>query len=283
LKRWVTPFDSFSIEMVWEKIEEPKGRNDLKLKKGMEQRERSILEIEGLSKSFAGLMAVKEISLKVNKGEILGIIGPNGSGKTTLFNLITGFLKPDRGKITFKGEDITGLKPHRICQAGIARTFQLVKPFAEMTTLQNVIAGRAYGCQPIKNLRQARTEAEELLSLTGLISKRSMVAGQLGLVDRKRLEIARALATKPELLLLDESMSGLNPIETEEAIQLIKKIRDIGITVMLVEHVMKVVMGISDRIIVINVGEKIAEGKPQEITGNKAVIEAYLGKRYAQN
>ncbi len=248
----------------------------------MEPKERSILEIESLYKSFAGLMAIKDLSLKVNKGEILGIIGPNGSGKTTLFNLITGFLKPDKGKITFKGEEITGLKPHRICQTGIARTFQLVKPFAEMTALQNVIVGRTYGCDPVRNLRQARIEAEELLALTGLRGKGSVIAGQLGLVDRKRLEIARALATKPELLLLDESMSGLNPIETEEAIQLIKKIRDSGITVMLVEHVMKVVMGISDSIIVINVGEKIAEGKPREITGNRAVIAAYLGKRYAQ-
>lgn len=247
----------------------------------MEQVKTTILNVEGLLKSFAGLMAVRELSLTVNEGEILGLIGPNGSGKTTLFNLITGFLKPDEGKIKFKGNDITGFKPHRISQAGIARTFQLVKPFAEMTALQNVIAGRTYGSKPIRSIKQARLEAEELLEFTGLSSKQSVVVGKLGLVDRKRLEIARALATKPELLLLDESMSGLNPAETQDAIRLIKEIRDSGITVMLVEHVMKVVLGMSDRIIVINVGEKIAEGKPQEITGNKAVIAAYLGKRYA--
>jgi branched-chain amino acid transport system ATP-binding protein len=249
----------------------------------MEQVKSTILTVEGLFKSFAGLMAVKELNLTVDEGEILGLIGPNGSGKTTFFNLVTGFLKPDRGKIIFKGRDITGLKPHRISQAGIARTFQLVKPFAEMTALQNVIAGRTYGSKPIRSTQQARLEAEELLEFTGLSSKRSVVAGQLDLVDRKRLEIARALATKPEMLLLDESMSGLNPVETEDAIRLIKEIRDSGITVMLVEHVMKVVLGMSDRIIVINVGEKIAEGKPQEITGNKAVIAAYLGKRYAKD
>jgi branched-chain amino acid transport system ATP-binding protein len=249
----------------------------------MEPMNRSMLEIEALSKSFAGLMAIRELSLSVHEGEILGLIGPNGSGKTTFFNLVTGFLKPDGGMIRFKGKDITGQKPHRICQAGIARTFQLVKPFAEMTALQNVLAGRTYGSKPIRNMKHARLEAEELLEFTGLSGKRSVVAAQLGLVDRKRLEIARALATKPDMLLLDESMSGLNPAETEDAIRLIRRIRESGITVMLVEHVMKVVLGMSDRIVVINVGEKIAEGKPHEITGNKAVIAAYLGKRYAKD
>jgi branched-chain amino acid transport system ATP-binding protein len=248
----------------------------------MEQTDRSILKIEGLSKSFAGLMAVKEISFTVDEGEILGLIGPNGSGKTTLFNLISGFLRPDGGKIKFRGKEITGLKPHRICEAGIVRTFQLVKPFGEMTALQNVVAGRTYGCKPIRSLKQARTEAEEILEFTGLSRKKSVVAGQLGLADRKRLEIARALATKPDLLLLDESMSGLNPVETKDAIRLIKEIRDSGITVIIVEHVMKVVIGISDRIIVMNAGEKIAEGKALEITANKTVIAAYLGKRYAE-
>jgi branched-chain amino acid transport system ATP-binding protein len=249
--------------------------------KTMEQLKPPLLNVENLFKSFAGLMAVKGMSLTVEEGEILGLIGPNGSGKTTLFNLVTGFLKPDGGKIKFKGREITGMKPHRISQAGMARTFQLVKPFAEMTALQNVIAGRTYGSKPVRSVKRAKSEAEDLLEFTGLTSKRSVAAGRLGLVDRKRLEIARALATQPEMLLLDESMSGLNPAETEDAIRMIKKIRDSGITVMLVEHVMKVVMGISDRIVVMNVGEKIAEGKPQEIVGNGAVIAAYLGKRYA--
>lgn len=248
----------------------------------MEQVKSPILSVEGLSKSFGGLIAIRELSFSVNRGEILGIIGPNGSGKTTLFNLITGFLKPDIGKIKFKENEITGFKPYRISQAGIARTFQLVRPFSDLTVLQNVLAGRIYGSKPIRRIKGALLEAEAILEFTGLSSKRFLVAGQLGLVDRKKLEIARALATKPEILLLDESMSGLNPAETEDAIQLIKEIRNSGITVMLVEHVMKVVLGISDRVIVINVGEKIAEGKPQEIIGNRAVITAYLGKRYAQ-
>jgi len=248
----------------------------------IEQKGRPILTTEGLSKSFAGLMAVRKVSFTVDEGEILGLIGPNGSGKTTLFNLISGFLRPDGGRIEFRGKEITGLKPHRICEAGIVRTFQLVKPFAEMTALQNVVAGRTYGCKPIRSLKQARTEAEEILAFTGLSGKKSVLAGQLGLADRKRLEIARALATKPDLLLLDESMSGLNPVETEDAIRLIEEVRDSGITVIIVEHIMKVVIGISDRIIVMNAGEKIAEGKPLEITANKTVIAAYLGKRYAE-
>jgi branched-chain amino acid transport system ATP-binding protein len=248
----------------------------------MEQMDTCFLKIEGLTKSFAGLMAVKDLSFTVIEGEILGLIGPNGSGKTTAFNLISGFLRPDEGKITFRGKDITGLKPHRICGAGIARTFQLVKPFAEMTALQNVVAGRTYGCKPIKSLEQARAEAEEILTFTGLSRKKSVMAGQLGLADRKRLEIARALATKPDLLLLDESMSGLTPAETEDAIRLIREIRNSGITVIIVEHIMKVVIGISDRIIVMNAGEKIAEGRALEITANKIVIAAYLGKRYAE-
>ncbi|MBN1103057.1 MAG: ABC transporter ATP-binding protein [Deltaproteobacteria bacterium] len=248
----------------------------------MKQTDNPILKTEGLSKSFAGLMAVRKMSFTVDVGEIVGLIGPNGSGKTTLFNLISGFLRPDGGRIEFRGKEITGLKPHRICEAGIVRTFQLVKPFAQMTALQNVVAGRTYGCRPIRSLKQARLEAEEILAFTGLSRKQSVLAGQLGLADRKRLEIARAMATKPDLLLLDESMSGLNPVETEDAIRLIQAIRDSGITVIIVEHVMKVVIGISDRIIVMNAGEKIAEGKPREITADKTVIAAYLGKRYAE-
>jgi len=247
----------------------------------MDQNGKLILEVEGLSKSFGGLMAVKDLNLKIYEGNILGVIGPNGSGKTTAFNLITGFLKPDEGKVRFRGNDITGIKSHQICKAGIARTFQLVKPFARMTVLQNIMAGRAYGRRPAPGMKQTKSEAEELLEFTGLSSKRSVVAGQLGLPDRKRLEITRALATKPELLLLDETMAGLNPAETQDAMRLMKEIRASGITLMLVEHVMQVVLGMSDRIIVINAGEKIAEGKPEHIVSNKEVIAAYLGRRYA--
>jgi branched-chain amino acid transport system ATP-binding protein len=237
-----------------------------------------ILEIEGLYKSFGGLMAIKNVSFAVNEGEIVGLIGPNGSGKTTSFNLISGLYKPNAGKIRFGSRDITGLKPHQVCQAGIARTFQLIQPFARMTPLQNVMVGRAYGSKPVFNMRQARSESEEILAFTGLSDKKVPLAGMLGLVDRKRLEIARALATRPRLLLLDEMMSGLNVNETEEAMSLVRKIRDSGITLIVVEHVMRVVWGISDRVIVLNVGEKIAEGTPREIADNRQVIEAYLGE-----
>jgi len=237
-----------------------------------------LLQIENLSRSFGGLLALQEINFDLHEGEILGIIGPNGSGKTTLFNLITKFLKPDTGRIMFKGKDITKFKSHSICQTGIARTFQLVKPFAHMTALQNVMVGRMYGREPAQNKRQAKIESEEILEFVGLGSKRLTVAHHLTLSDRKRLELARALATKPELLLLDEMMAGLNPTEIRDALVLIKKIRDSGVTLMIVEHVMRAVLGISSRMMVLNVGEKIAEGTPQEIVRNRQVIEAYLGR-----
>jgi branched-chain amino acid transport system ATP-binding protein len=237
-----------------------------------------MLEVENLSKSFGGLVAIGNLNFTITEGEILGLIGPNGSGKTTLFNLITGLLKPDAGKIRFYKKDIAGIAPHKICQGGIARTFQLVKPFARMSTLQNVMTGRAYGREPARNIKQARLESEEILAFTGLARKKVPMAAMLSLVDRKRLEIARALATKPKLLLLDEMMAGLNPTETEDAMNLVKKIRDSGITLIVVEHVMRAVLGISDRVIVLNVGKKIAEGTPQEVASNRQVIEAYLGE-----
>lgn len=247
------------------------------------QRERcekvmSLLEVENLSKAFGGLAAIRRLDFILNQGEILGLIGPNGSGKTTLFNLITGLLKPDTGRIRFNNKDITGIAPYKICQSGIARTFQSVKPFTQITPLKNVMVGRAYGSHPARNIRQARVESEEILALTGLAKKRVPTAAMLNLVDRKRLEIARGLATKPKLLLLDEMMAGLNPVEMEDAIRLVKAIRDSGITLIVVEHVMRAVLGISDRVIVLNVGEKIAEGTPQEIASNRQVIEAYLGE-----
>jgi branched-chain amino acid transport system ATP-binding protein len=236
------------------------------------------LKAENLSKSFGGLQVLSNVSFDVHQGEILGLIGPNGSGKTTLFNLITGFLKPNTGKIIFEGEDITSVQSHHVCQAGIARTFQLVKPFAHMTALQNVMVGRMYGRKPAQSLKEARAESEEILGSIDLGGKKSSVAQSLTLSDRKRLELAKALATRPKLLLIDEMMAGLNLTETEDAIRIIKKIRDSGITLMVVEHVMRAVLGISDRIMVLNAGEKIAEGAPQEIMRDKGVIEAYLGK-----
>ena len=237
-----------------------------------------ILEIEKLSKSFGGLVAVNELTTTVEEGEILGLIGPNGSGKTTVFNLITGFLRPDTGRVAFHGVDITNAPNHTVCQRGIARTFQLVKPFAHMTALQNVMVGRTHGRKPAENIKQARKESEEILHFVGLSNKKQIPGHHLTLVDRKKLELARALSTKPKLLLLDEMMAGLNPSETADAMRLINEIRNSGITLIVVEHVIRAILGLSDRIIVLNVGMKIAEGTPQEIVKDGRVIEAYLGE-----
>lgn len=237
-----------------------------------------LLQVERLIKSFGGLMALCEVNFEIHQGEIFGVIGPNGSGKTTLFNVITGFLKANKGKVTFMGKDITGLPPHQICRQGIARIFQLVKPFHQLTTFQNVMVGRAYGKDPASNIRKAKEEVVEILNFVGLGNKSEVLASQLTMAERKRLELARALAAHPQLLLLDELMAGLNSAETETAMELVKKIRGSGITVIMVEHIMKAVLGISDRIMVLNVGEKIAEGSPKEVVKNQLVIEAYLGK-----
>lgn len=225
-------------------------------------------------------MVIPGLSFSLAEGEILGVIGPNGSGKTTLFNLITGFLRRDGGKIEFQGKDISNKRPSFICKSGITRTFQLVKPFSGLTVLQNVEAGRSYGREPAKDMKQAREESIEILELTNLGKKQELVVSQLGLIDRKRLEIARALATKPKLLLLDEVFAGLNPTETEEALGLITKIKDFGITLMIVEHVIKVILGVSHRVIVLSSGSKIFEGLPQEAINDQEVIKAYLGEGF---
>ena len=236
------------------------------------------LEAKNITKSFGGLVAVHDLDFAVHEGEILGLIGPNGAGKTTLFSLITGFLKPDSGSIYFKGKNISGHKPHKICKSGVVRTFQLVRPFSEMTAIENVMVGRIYGRKPSVTLIQARIESQEILDFVGLGQKGDAVAGTLTLPERKRLELARALAGKPYLLLLDEIMAGLNPVELDEAIRLIQKISESKITVIMVEHNVKAVMRISNRVVVISYGVKIAEGTPPEVVKNQQVIEAYLGR-----
>ncbi len=240
-----------------------------------------ILTVEKLCKNFGGLKAVNNLDFCVDEGEIVGIIGPNGSGKTTFLNLITGFLKPNSGSITFMDEEIGNLPRYTVCQKGIARTFQLCKPFMDFTALQNVTVGRAYGQKPSSNLRIAEKESMEILERIGLGNKAHVLVKDLRVMERKRLELARALATKPSLLLLDELMAGLNAVEAGETCKLIERIRDLKITIVIVEHIVKAVTSVSDRIIVLNMGEKIAEGSPKEIVHNPRVIEVYLGKAHA--
>jgi branched-chain amino acid transport system ATP-binding protein len=237
-----------------------------------------ILEGEGVTKYFGGLVAVSNVDFHVDQGEIVGLIGPNGAGKTTLFNLISAALATKEGVIRYKGKKITGLKPHQICRLGLARTFQSVKVFANMPVLQNVLLGSLFGTPANMSSANAAKEADELLEFVGLSTVKATPARDLTLANQKRIEVARALATKPELLLLDELMAGLNPAEVAQAMELVTRIRDKGITVFMIEHVMKAIMGVCDRIMVLHHGVKIAEGTPQEIASSKTVIEVYLGE-----
>jgi branched-chain amino acid transport system ATP-binding protein len=239
----------------------------------------SFFEIKNLVKQFGGLTAVNDVSFEVEKGQIFGLIGPNGSGKTTIFNLISSYYPLTSGNIMFKGKDISGFKTYKTCKAGIGRTFQVVKPLGRLSVLDNVIAA---AFSAVKTKREARDVALETLEFCSLHHRKDVLAKSLPIGDRKRLEITRAMATKPELLLLDETAAGLNPSELEGAIDLIRKIRDKGITIIIVEHIMKVIMTISDHIHAINFGQTIAEGTPKEVAGNPAVIQAYLGEEYAK-
>lgn len=241
----------------------------------------SFLQVQGLTKSFGGLRAVNNVTFDVAEGEIIGLIGPNGSGKTTVLNLLTGFLKPNGGTIRFKGEDITGRPRSQMCSLGIARTFQIVKPFLGFTALENVMVGSVYGRTAASSLKAAQEEAHAALARVGMADKARVLAKDLTLMQRKRLELARALAAQPQLLLLDELMAGLNPKEVDDACALIQQIRDAKVTILIVEHIVKAICSLSNRVVVLNMGEKIAEGPPEEITRNPQVVDVYLGRAHA--
>jgi len=235
-----------------------------------------ILRVENVSKRFGGLLALDRVTLSVKQGEIFGIIGPNGAGKTTLFNVINGVYPPTEGRIFFRGEDVTNLPPYELARRGLARTFQVVRPLGELTVRENVIAGACFGREHLP-LEKAERIADEMIEFVGLGARKEMLASKLNVAQKKRLELARALAARPIVLLLDEVLAGLNPHEISDMLTVIRQIREQGITILMIEHLMHAIMNLSDRVFVLDYGAQIAEGTPQEVSNNPRVIEAYLG------
>lgn len=239
----------------------------------------TIIEVQNITKSFKGLKAVSDVSFTVEEGAITGMIGPNGAGKSTTFNMICGYYPPTSGTILYRGENITGKRAYEYADMGIARTFQIMKPLGNLTVLDNVASSAFFGRYKAKNLAQAREIARETLEFTGLYAKRNVLAREMGTPDQKRLEMARALATRPQMLFLDEVMAGLNPAETEDAIALIRRINENGVTIFLIEHIMKAVVSLCEKVIVLHHGEKIATGTPEQVMNDPYVMEVYLGKK----
>jgi branched-chain amino acid transport system ATP-binding protein len=241
-----------------------------------------MLTTKDLTKQIGGLTAVNSVDLFLGDDEIVGLVGPNGAGKTTLLNMISGISVPTRGKITFLGEDITGLKAHQICKKGIAKTFQIAESFPGLTARECTMIGALFGNQKQISMGEARSEAAQILDFVSFpLDKQDTIIKNLNVVELKKVQLARALASKPKLLLLDELTTGLNPKESNEAVELIKKIRDNGVSILIIEHVMSVIMGVSNRIVVLDHGEKIAEGHPYEVVNNQKVIDTYLGDMHA--